>query len=379
MVIRLELRKSPGCLFHYLCKEISLLYKECHMKEQKSGRSELTELGEFGLIDHLTKGIKIHNESTIKGVGDDCAVISQGDKLTLVSNDLLVEGVHFDLSYTPLKHLGYKAAVSNISDIVAMNGTAKQLIVGLAVSNRFSVEALDELYSGIRTACEIYHVDLVGGDTTSSTAGLFLSITVVGEVEEGKTVYRDTAKANDLICVSGDLGAAYMGLLLLEREKHVFKADPMSQPDLEGYDYILERQLKPEARADMVSLFRELDIKPTAMIDISDGLGSEILHISHGSSLGSRIYEDKIPLDPTTVNMAVEFNIGPATAALNGGEDYELLFTIRQEDYDKVANHPDITVIGHMTEKNDGVYLVTRSDELIEIKAQGWDALMKRG
>ncbi len=348
------------------------------MQAEKKQRTKLTELGEFGLIDHLTGDFEIKNKSTIKGVGDDTAVISYGDKLTLVSKDLLVEGVHFDLTYTPLKHLGYKAAVSNISDIVAMNGTAKQLIVGIAVSNRFSVEALEELYSGIIQACNVYHVDLAGGDTTSSVSGLFISITVVGEVDKDKVVYRNTAKLNDLLCVTGDLGAAYMGLLLLEREKHVFKADPSLQPDLEGHDYILGRQLKPDPRTDVIKMFNEMKIKPTAMIDISDGLGSEVLHICHDSALGCRIYQEKIPLDPTTVNMAAEFNMSVYTVALNGGEDYELLFTIGQEDHEKVSQMPGVSIIGHMTDKCEGVQMVTPDDEMVEIKAQGWDALRKR-
>ena len=348
------------------------------MQAEKKQRTELTELGEFGLIDHLAGDFEIKNQSTIKGVGDDTAVISYGDKLTLVSKDLLVEGVHFDLTYTPLKHLGYKAAVSNISDIVAMNGTAKQLIVGIAVSNRFSVEALEELYSGIIQACNVYHVDLAGGDTTSSVSGLFISITVVGEVDKDKVVYRNTAKLNDLLCVTGDLGAAYMGLLLLEREKHVFKADPSLQPDLEGHDYILGRQLKPDPRTDVIKMFNEMKIKPTAMIDISDGLGSEVLHICHDSALGCRIYQEKIPLDPTTVNMAAEFNMSVYTVALNGGEDYELLFTIGQEDHEKVSQMPGVSIIGHMTDKCEGVQMVTPDDEMVEIKAQGWDALRKR-
>ncbi|HPI87619.1 MAG TPA: thiamine-phosphate kinase, partial [Bacteroidales bacterium] len=289
-------------------------------------RTELSELGEFGLIDLLTKEITLMNQSTVYGVGDDAAVVDNKDKLTLVSTDLLVEGVHFDLSYTPLKHLGYKAAVANISDIAAMNGIARQLLVGLAVSSRFPLEALEEIYAGIRQACKVYHVDLSGGDTTSSSKGLFISITVIGEAAKDEVVYRHTARENDLICVTGDLGGAYMGLLLLEREKAAFQGDPNLQPDLEGFDYILGRQLKPEPRTDIIRLLKEIHVKPTAMIDISDGLGSEILHICKGSKLGCRIYEEKIPIDPTTVNMAGEFGIQPVTAALNGGEDYELLF-----------------------------------------------------
>jgi thiamine-monophosphate kinase len=342
-----------------------------------SSRMELSELGEFGLIDLLTKNISLENKSSICGVGDDAAVIDNKGKLTLVSTDLLVEGVHFDLSYTPLRHLGYKAAVVNISDIVAMNGVAKQILVGLSVSNRFPVEALEELYSGIRQACKIYNVDLVGGDTTSSVKGLFLSMTVIGEVGHDEVVYRHTARENDLVCVSGDLGGAYMGLLLLEREKAAFQGDPNMQPDLEGYDYILERQLKPEPRTDIISLLKEAHIKPTAMIDISDGLGSEILHICKSSKLGCRLYEDKIPIDPTTINMAGVFSISAWTAALNGGEDYELLFTIDQKDFEKARSIPGISVIGHMTEESLGANLVTGDEQLVEIMAQGWNALRK--
>jgi thiamine-monophosphate kinase len=348
------------------------------MDLEKTSRTELSELGEFGLINLLTKNIALENESSIYGVGDDAAVIDNKGKLTLVSTDLLVEGVHFDLSYTPLKHLGYKAAVANISDIAAMYGTARQLLVGLSVSNRFPVEAMEELYSGIRQACKVYHVDLVGGDTTSSIKGLFISITVVGEADPGEVVYRNTAHDHDLICVSGDLGGAYMGLLLLEREKAAFQGDPNLQPDLSGFDYIIERQLKPEARTDVIRLLKEEHIKPTAMIDISDGLGSEILHICEGSKLGCRIYEETIPFDPTTINMAEVFKINPVTAALNGGEDYELLFTVDQKDYDKVRSVPGITVIGHMAEPGEGASLVATDGTLVEIQAQGWNALRKK-
>ncbi len=347
------------------------------MDLEKTNRTELSELGEFGLIDLLTNNITLVNKSSVCGVGDDAAVIDNKGKLTLVSTDLLVEGVHFDLSYTPLRHLGYKAAVANISDIVAMNGKARQLLVGLSVSSRFPVEALEELYSGIRQACQVYHVDLVGGDTTSSVKGLFLSVTVIGEAEHGEVVMRNTARENDLICVTGDLGGAYMGLLLLEREKAAFQGDPNLQPDLEGYDYILERQLKPEPRTDIIRLLKEAVVKPTAMIDISDGLGSEILHICNDSKLGCRIYEEKIPIDPTTVNMAGVFNIGPVTAALNGGEDYELLFTIDQKDFERVRSIPGISVIGHMTDLAQGAHLVTSDGQLVEIRAQGWNALRK--
>lgn len=348
------------------------------MDIQPASRTELSELGEFGLIDLLTDNIVLANKGTICGVGDDAAVIDNKDKLTLVSTDLLVEGVHFDLSYTPLKHLGYKAAVANISDIAAMNGIARQLLVGLSVSSRFPVEALEELYDGIRQACKVYHVDLAGGDTTSSPKGLFLSITVIGEAGKDEVVYRNTARENDLVCVTGDLGAAYMGLLLLEREKATFLGNPDMQPDLEGNDHILGKQLKPEPRTDIIRLLKEIHVKPTAMIDISDGLGSEILHICKGSKLGCRLYEDKIPIDPTTVNMAATFNISPVTAALNGGEDYELLFTIDQNDYEKVKAIPNISVIGHMTELSQGAQLVASDGVLVEITAQGWNALRNK-
>jgi len=348
------------------------------MNLEPSSRTELSDLGEFGLIDLLTKNISLVNKSSFYGVGDDAAVIDNKGKVTLVSTDLLVEGVHFDLSYTPLRHLGYKAAVVNISDIVAMNGKARQLLVGLSVSNRFPVEALEELYAGIRQACKVYHVDLVGGDTTSSVRGLFLSVTVIGEAEPEDVVYRHTARENDLICVTGDLGGAYMGLLLLEREKAAFQGDPDLQPDLEGYDYILERQLKPEPRTDIIRLLKEAQIKPTAMIDISDGLGSEILHICKGSKLGCRIYEEKIPIDATTINMAGVFSIAPVTAALNGGEDYELLFTIDQKDFEKVRAIPGISVIGHMTDPAQGANLVAVDGALVKIQAQGWNALKEK-
>ncbi len=345
------------------------------MVTENTKRTELKELGEFGLINHLTKNIKIKRPSTVTGIGDDAAVIDNAMKATLVSTDLLIEGVHFDLSYTPLKHLGYKAVVVNISDIVAMNGTANQITVSISVSSRFSVEAIEELYSGIFLACENYNVDLVGGDTTSSVSGLYLSITVIGVADNDKIVYRNTAKEGDLIVVSGDLGAAYAGLLLLEREKKVFNADPGMQPDLEGSDYILGRQLKPEARTDIQKILMEKNVIPTSMIDISDGLASEILHICTGSELGCNLYEEKIPLDTTTVNTANEFSIDPTTFALNGGEDYELLFTVSQHDYDKFKDLGELSIIGHMTGKDSGINLVSRSGTSVPITAQGWDAL----
>ena len=346
------------------------------MDEQK--RSELSDLGEFGLIEHLTKNIKLKNKSSLYGIGDDAAVISHRDSLTLVSTDLLVEGVHFDLSYTPLKHLGYKAAVVNFSDIYAMNGIPEQITVSLAISNRFSLEAIDELYKGIKMACEGYHVDLVGGDTTSSQGGLFLSLTVIGSVSEDEIVYRNTASEHDLICVTGDLGAAYMGLLVLEREKQVFKVNPDMQPDLKGMDYILERQLKPEARNDIRKMLKGIGVKATSMIDISDGLASDVMHVCKGSKLGCQIYTDKLPIDTVTINVAAEFNIDPHTAVMNGGEDYELLFTINAEDYEKIKDISGIAVIGHMTEAAAGMNLVTPDGKSIPLKAQGWDGLKEK-
>jgi len=336
-------------------------------------RTELSTLGEFGLIDRLTSGLESVNASTLKGVGDDCAVIDHGNHVSLVTKDLLIEGVHFDLSYAPLKHLGYKAAAVNISDIVAMNGKPEQMLVGISVSNRFSVESLEELYAGIRLACERYKVDLVGGDTTSSVSGLFISITAIGRASKEEVVYRNTARENDLICVSGDLGGAYMGLLLLEREKQVFKANPNMQPDLEGNDYILERQLKPEPRTDVLEKLRNAGVKPTAMIDISDGLASEIMHISRVSNLGCRIYENKIPIDIVTAEVAAEFRIDPVTAAMNGGEDYELLFTADVNDFDKIKDIQGIHIIGHMTEKAEGEYLISEGGSLYPIEAQGFN------
>ncbi|HOY30426.1 MAG TPA: thiamine-phosphate kinase [Bacteroidales bacterium] len=346
-------------------------------KEQTQNRTELSDLGEFGLIDHLAADIKLKNKTSVKGIGDDAAVIENGDLYTLVSTDLLVEGVHFDLTYTPLKHLGYKAAVVNFSDICAMNGTPQQLTVGIALSNRFSVEAIEEIYSGIKLACEKYHVDLVGGDTTSSKSGLFLCLTIIGIVPKDTVVYRNTANENDLVCVSGDLGSAYAGLLLLEREKAGFIANPNMQPDLEGFDYILERQLKPEARIDIISLFKEHGLLPTSMIDISDGLASDMLHICESSGKGCTIYEDKIPVDMSTIHLCDSLNIDPTTAALNGGEDYELLFTVAQKDYELLKNFTEVSIIGYMTEKNSGASLVTRSGQLVPLTAQGWNSFRK--
>lgn len=333
----------------------------------------LADLGEFGLIKRLNKDIKIKNPSTVKGVGDDAAVLEYKDKQVIVTTDILVEGVHFDLSYVPLKHLGYKSVVVNLSDVYAMNAVPKQITVTVAISNRFTLEAVDELYKGIKLACETYGVDLVGGDTSSSYTGLIISITAIGEGEKDKIVYRSGAKPNDLICVSGDLGGAYAGLKVLQREQDVFKGNPDVQPELKGYDYILERQLKPEARADIVRLFEELKIQPTSMIDISDGLSSEIMHISEESKCGTRIYDAKIPLADETRKFAEETLIVPTTFAMNGGEDYELLFTISQDDFEKVKNNPLISIIGHITEESKGNFLVMSDGNEIELNAQGWD------
>jgi len=344
------------------------------LENKKESRTKLAELGEFGLINHLTQNFKCTQKSTIKGVGDDAAVISTNKQL-LISNDLLVEGVHFDLGYMPLKHLGYKAVMVNLSDIYAMNGTATQITVSIAVSNRFPLEALEELYEGIYLACKNYKVDLVGGDTTSSTKGLLLSVNAIGEVDKDKVVYRSNAKPNDLLVVSGDLGGAYLGLQVLEREKQVFKVNPNSQPDLTNYSYLVERQLKPEARLDIVNLLRELKVKPTAMIDISDGLSSEILHICSQSKVGCNLYEEKLPLDPQVISTCEEFELNSTTIALSGGEDYELLFTISQEDFLKIKGNPNLTVIGHITDENEGANLITRANQKIELTAQGWNAL----
>ncbi|TNE28173.1 MAG: thiamine-phosphate kinase [Bacteroidetes bacterium] len=343
------------------------------LEEKSPQRTPLSELGEFGLIKHITSDIPLYND-TVEGVGDDCAVIDARDEQTLVSTDMLVEGVHFDLSYVPLTHLGYKAAVVNFSDIYAMNGQATQLVVSLAVSSRFPVEAIEELYRGLRHACERFHVDLVGGDTTSSTSGLILSLTVIGKAKKEKIAKRSGAKPSDLIVVSGDLGGAYMGLQILEREKSVFIDNPDVQPDLQGNEYILERQLKPEARQDVVKILEELDVVPTSMIDISDGLSSEILHICEASKRGCRIFEEKIPIDPTVYTACEEFNLNTTTVALNGGEDYELLFTIALEDFDKIKGNPNLTVIGHITE-DENRYLVTRDNNAIELTAQGWNPI----
>ncbi len=347
------------------------------LENKDQSRTSLSELGEFKLIEHLTKQVKIHHDSTVKGIGDDCAVIEKSEKQTLVTTDLLIEGVHFDMSYVPLKHLGYKAVMVNLSDIYAMNGRAKQITVSIAVSNRFPLEALEELYAGIQLACNAYQVDLIGGDTTSSTKGMLISITAIGEANKEDIVYRDGAKPNDLLVVTGDLGGAYLGLQVLEREKQVFEVNPNAQPELENYSYLVERQLKPEARKDIVKLLKDLEVKPTAMIDISDGLSSEILHICKQSEVGCNLYEDKIPLDQQVISTCEEFNLDSTMVALSGGEDYELLFTISQEDFPKIKANPNLTVIGHITEASEGKSLVTRGNQKIELVAQGWNAMNK--
>ena len=339
-------------------------------------RTEIASLGEFGLIDQLTKDITLKNESSKYGIGDDAAVLEYPtDKEVLVSTDLLMEDVHFDLTYVPLKHLGYKAAIVNFSDIYAMNGAPKQITVSLALSKRFSVEDIEELYSGIRMACQQYGVDIVGGDTTSSLTGLAISITCIGEAEKGKVVYRNGAKDTDLICVSGDLGSAYMGLQLLEREKTVFKGEEQVQPDFTGKEYLLERQLKPEARKDIIEQLAKANITPTSMMDISDGLSSELMHICKQSNTGCRVYEEHIPIDYQTAVMAEEFNMNLTTCALNGGEDYELLFTVPIADHEKVSQMEGIRLIGHITKPDLGTALITRDGQEFELKAQGWNPL----
>ncbi|MBO9699142.1 MAG: thiamine-phosphate kinase [Sporocytophaga sp.] len=339
---------------------------------ENNKRTELSDLGEFGLINRLKEKVVLRNPETQTGIGDDAAVIENRNELTLVSTDILAEGIHFDLTYTPLRHLGYKAVAVNVSDIAAMNGIPKQIVVGVALSNRFSLEAIEELYEGINQACEDYKVDLAGGDTTSSRSGLVISVTVLGEAKKEEIAYRSGAQVNDLICVTGDLGGAYIGLQLLEREKQVFKQDPEMQPQLSDKEYVVRRQLKPEARMDVTYDLKELKIKPTSMIDISDGLASELLHICKASNVGARIYEDKLPVDSMTFDTAREFNLDPTTVALNGGEDYELLFTVNQSAFDKIKNHPDITIIGHITDNSDGVQLITGGGNFFPIKAQGW-------
>ncbi|WP_270088842.1 thiamine-phosphate kinase [Sphingobacterium sp. SYP-B4668] len=344
---------------------------------ENTDRTELGHLGEFGLIEHLTKHVELSEKSTIKGIGDDAAVLDFSNYKTLISTDLLLEGIHFDLRYVPLKHLGYKAVQVNLSDIYAMNGIASQITIAIGLSSKFPLEAVEEIYEGALIACKKYNVDLVGGDTSASAQGLVISVTSIGYAEEGRISYRSGAQEGDLLCVSGDLGAAYMGLQLLEREKSVFLEHPNIQPDLEGKDYIVERQLKPEARKDIVQLLDSLSIVPNSMIDISDGLASEIIHICKASDKGCKLYEDKIPLDQMTYDTAREFGLDPTVCALNGGEDYELLFTVPQSEYDKLKNLPDISIIGHITEASAGCQMVSKSGNVHPITAQGWNAFKK--
>jgi|TARA_B100000886_G_scaffold23109_1_gene14646 thiamine-monophosphate kinase len=343
------------------------------LEDKNQSKTALSSLGEFGLIEHLTTQFKINNKSTITGIGDDAAILNFKGESVVVTTDFLVEGVHFDLSYMPLKHLGYKAVVVNLSDVYAMNAMASQITVSIAVSNRFTLEAMEALYQGIQTAAKTYGVDVVGGDTTSSISGLTLSVSAIGHVKASKVVKRNGAKSNDLLVISGDIGAAYLGLQVLEREKEVFKVNPKNQPELERYSYIIERQLKPEARKDIVTLLNDLKVQPTSMIDISDGLSSEVIHLCKQSGVGCDLYEEKIPLDPQVISTCEEFNIDSTTIALSGGEDYELLMTISQADYPKIKGNPNLTVIGHMTEKASGIHLVTRAQEKIPLVAQGWN------
>ena len=347
------------------------------IEDKTPQRTSIAQLGEFGLIKHLTAGFEINQPSTLKGIGDDAAVLDFADKKVVVSTDLLIEGVHFDLAYMPLKHLGYKAVVVNISDICAMNARATQITVSVAVSSRFSLEALEELFQGITLAANEYKVDVIGGDTTSSQKGLIISITAIGEADESEIVYRNGAQSTDLLVVSGDIGAAYMGLQVLEREKQVFLVNPNSQPDLDAYTYLIERQLRPEARKDVRTLLHALEIKPTAMIDISDGLSSEIIHICKQSGVGCNLYEDKLPLDPQLISVCEEFNIDSTTVAINGGEDYELLFTIAMDDFEKIKGNPNFSIIGHMTQESEGIHLITRANTKIELRARGWDAILE--
>lgn len=336
-------------------------------------RSEINQLGEFGLIDRISKNFILKNPTSFKGIGDDAAVIDAGEDCILVSTDMLVEGIHFDLSYVPIQHLGYKAVAVNVSDIAAMNGITEQITVSIALSNRFSVEAIDSLYAGIKAACENYKVDLVGGDTTSSSSGLIISITAIGRARKEVIAYRNGAKVNDILCVTGDLGAAFLGHQVLAREKEVYLSNPDMQPSIEKYEYLVARQLKPEARTDIVFDLREAGVVPSSMIDVSDGLASEIFHLATQSALGVRIYDDKVPIDQIAYETAIEFNLDPLTCALNGGEDYELLFTISQADQEKIKKHPDIHFIGYMHDRKDQNVLVTKQGNIVPLRAQGWD------
>jgi thiamine-monophosphate kinase len=345
------------------------------IEDKNPQRTNLSQLGEFGLIEHLTRNFQVTQASTLKGIGDDAAVLDFKDKKVVVSTDLLIEGVHFDLAYMPLKHLGYKAVVVNLSDICAMNAKPTQITVSVAVSNRFPLEAMEELFEGITLAADHYKVDVIGGDTTSSQKGLIISITAIGEADAEELTYRNGAGETDLLVVTGDVGSAYMGLKVLEREKQVFLVNPNSQPDLDLYAYLVERQLKPEARTDVRTLFHALELKPTSMIDISDGLSSEIIHLCKSSKVGCNLYEDKLPIDPQLISVCEEFNIDSTTVAINGGEDYELLFTISMNDFDKIKANPHFTIIGHMTQESEGIHLITRANTKIELRARGWDAL----
>lgn len=344
------------------------------MFENTDNRTELSALGEFGLIELLSKSIQLYNKEVIKGIGDDAAVLNLKASETIVTTDMLTESIHFDLSYTPLQHLGYKAVAVNISDLCAMNATPLAITVSLAISNRFSVEAIEELYAGMMIACERYKVDMVGGDTVSSAGGLTISITAIGQCQKEKIIYRNGAAEKDLICVTGDLGAAYLGLQLLKREKKIFLENPGIQPDLSGNDYCLERQLKPEARIDIIKKFAEVGLHPSAMIDISDGLASELFHLCKQSNVGCRVYEEKIPIDMKAAELAEELNLNPITCAFNGGEDYELLFTVPVSQYELIKGITDINIIGHITEPITGLYMIDRGNQEIQLRAQGWNA-----
>lgn len=339
----------------------------------ENGRSEISSIGEFGLIDRIKKNFTLQNPSSLLGIGDDAAVIESGSGAILLSKDIFIEGIHFDLSYMPLQHLGYKVIAANVSDIAAMNGKPTQVAIGIALSNRFSIEAVESIYTGIRSACENYKVDLVGGDTTSSPYGLVISVSIIGTAQKDKIAYRAGAREHDIICATGDLGGAYMGLQVLNREKEVFKSNPEMQPQLEKYEYVVGRQLRPEARMDIVYELEDAGIVPTSMIDISDGLASELLHLSKSSGVGMKIFEDKVPIDTLTFETAMEFNIDPITCALNGGEDYELLFTIKQTDVEKIKNHPDIHFIGHVHSNAAQNLMITKQGSVVPLKAQGWD------
>ena len=345
---------------------------------ENKGRTELNELGEFGLINSIKESIIINHKSTLQGIGDDAAILDLTDSKTVISTDMLLENVHFDLAYVPLKHLGFKSIAVNVSDICAMNAVPKQVLVSIGISNRFSLEAVEELYLGINAACKAYNIDLIGGDTSSSKSGLVISITAIGAQKEEKIVTRTGAKEGELLCVTGDLGGAYMGLQLLDREKRIFLEQPKMQPDLEGKDYIVGRQLKPEARVDILTTFEELNILPTSMIDVSDGVASELHHLKENSKVGFVVYEDKLPIDPMTYQQGVDFGIDPTVAALNGGEDYELLFTIKQKDFETIKHHKDITIIGYCTEESEGIHLISKGDTKHPITSQGWNAFHKK-